>query len=217
LVNNRYIVTAAHCFGSGSDYQTKYAQMVVKLGVFDTGMTLSANEQQQIVRGVSKVTIHPEWQDGVAGHSQMHGDIAVIELNQPVTYTDAVKPICLPDASENFQNPRKFLISGWGLTSSGGSTSNTLQQAIIDGKDLNSCRNVYGSGVVDDMMICAVTPGQGTCQGDSGGPLAWYNQDHWELAGIVSFGGPSCADARYPSVYTHVPSYLSWVKQQIGM
>lgn len=67
-------------------------------------------------------------------------------------------------------------------------------------------------------------PMQDACQGDSGGPLAFNlgNAEHPEdgdssddrLVGVVSWG-IGCGVQDSPSVYTKVPSFLSWITKEL--
>ncbi len=45
--------------------------------------------------------------------AKFSNDIALVTLAEPVKFTDEIKPICLPTASDNFQN-KTVLISDWG-------------------------------------------------------------------------------------------------------
>ena len=64
-------------------------------------------------------------------------------------------------------------------------------------------------------MICAgyQNGGQDSCQGDSGGPFVCLENGQPVVTGIVSFG-IGCARGDKPGVYTYVPRYLNWIKQQ---
>lgn len=50
-------------------------------------------------------------------------------------------------------------------------------------------------------------------QGDSGGPLIVPGYSQYILAGIVSYGGPTCGEN---SVYTRVSGYINWIDSTIN-
>ena len=62
----------------------------------------------------------------------MTNDIALIELDQEVTFNEFVKPACVLEATKQLAAGTKVVISGWGTTSSGGSQPNILKEAEVN-------------------------------------------------------------------------------------
>ncbi|XP_055478152.1 transmembrane protease serine 4 isoform X2 [Psammomys obesus] len=140
-------------------------------------------------------------------------DIALVKLQAPLTFTDTVKPICLPFSDEVLVPDTPLWVIGWGFTEQdGGKMSDTLLQASVQVIDSTRCNaeDAY-QGEVTAEMLCAGTPhgGVDTCQGDSGGPLM-YHSDQWQVVGIVSWGH-GCGSPSTPGVYTKVTAYLDWI------
>jgi trypsin len=103
------------------------------------------------------------------------------------------------------------VVTGWGRTSEGGSSSTTLRQVTVQIINQSTCNSAYSAhGGVSSNMICAGVPGGGrdACQGDSGGPLITTNPR--SLVGIVSWG-VGCARPQFPGVYARVSSVCNWI------
>ena len=47
-------------------------------------------------------------------------DVALLELNTPVKFSNTIRPICLPDNSHIFHEGARCFITGWGSTKEGG-------------------------------------------------------------------------------------------------
>ena len=107
-------------------------------------------------------------------------------------------PLWMPGAQTN--------VSGYGATSQGGSTSDTLKFTTIPIVPDSTCGLDYGPIFNNSAMICAGVLAGGTdaCQGDSGGPLQTaLGPPSTRLVGVVSFGA-GCAQPDAPGVYTRV-------------
>lgn len=63
---------------------------------------------------------------------------------------------------------------------------------------------------IDTCFDCAGCLRVSTLQGDSGGPLVCEGR----VYGIVSWGN-SCADPRYPGVYTAVSKFRKWIDNTV--
>lgn len=62
---------------------------------------------------VEKITIHPDY----SGDSSNSGnDLAILKLHNAATYTDFIRPICLPPKSLKLNHIKKFTVAGWGRT-----------------------------------------------------------------------------------------------------
>lgn len=66
-------------------------------------------------RNLKQVIPHPNY-----NHHTFDSDIALMELDSPVTYSDYIKPICLPAAQHEFPPGQDVWITGWGATREGG-------------------------------------------------------------------------------------------------
>ena len=108
-------------------------------------------------------------------------------------------------------------IVGFGATSEGGDTADTLQEAQVP-----VTTDAYCAGAYDDFdpqtMLCAGFPqgGVDTCQGDSGGPM--FGRDAAgtvKVVGATSFG-EGCARPNKPGVYARVGDTLlrEWIRSQ---
>lgn len=101
LINNRYVVTAAHCVVG--EVEKKEGNLVgVRLGEYDTTTDIDCItlDDEQICADppidvpVEEKTTHPEYNE-----KSMSNDIALLRLNRDILYTDFIQPICLPQAS----------------------------------------------------------------------------------------------------------------------
>ena len=156
LIDRRHVVTGAHCITGQSDNANDYLVRVGAQNMARQGFYAGT------VYRVSKIFIHENYVNAVNGY-----DIAIIRLATSVDLSDTVNVICLPpSASFAVPNYQPVVITGFGLTSEGGSLPYTLQQAII--QVLPTCGRVYAS-FDDKSQVCAGLQGGGrdTCQGNT--------------------------------------------------
>ncbi|XP_075037374.1 transmembrane protease serine 9-like [Mixophyes fleayi] len=209
LISNEWILTAAHCFV----YSKNPSDYTIVLGEYQLQITSS----HQITSGVQSIILNSLYSG--AGSS---GDIALVQLSNPITYTEFILPVCVPPASMTFSSGMNCWVTGWGNTGNGVSLRppGTLQQVMVPIISTTDCDKMYhvnspikaSDTIIPSDQICAGYQAgkKDSCQGDSGGPLVCNIQDVWYQAGIVSWGD-DCALANRPGVYTDVPDYYNWI------
>lgn len=210
LLSDQWVVTAAHCIDNAGTTVSPSA-VTVRAG------SLSLDSGGQLV-GVSRIIKHSSYVS-----STKDNDIALLQLSSPVTLSstvNVVQPLLSVQEATLAATNDLGTVTGWGNTSSGGSTSSTLMQVQVPMLTSSDCARLsaYGS-YISNNMICAGYPagGKDSCQGDSGGPLVVPNdQGAYVLAGIVSWGN-GCALPNYPGVYTRVANYMAWLQSSTGL
>ncbi|XP_053382489.1 transmembrane protease serine 9-like [Mercenaria mercenaria] len=188
------VVTAAHCVTGGS-YSVVF------------GMHRTTTSTGRLVIPASRVISH-EFYDDI----KMTNDIAIIKFNNlyPADLSGTfASPACL--ASRDYGDNEDAVVSGWGTTSEGGSSSSTLKYVWKPILNYNICNTQTGNaGDLDQTMLCAGNAGKDACQGDSGGPLVAYRDGFWELVGVVSWGY-GCGRDNYPGVYADAFYLRDWI------
>jgi len=200
LINDRYILTAAHCVDG-----ITAAQLTVRLAEHNLA---SSTETNLVTRSVSSIISHSQYNDNT-----MQNDIALLKLSSPVEVSSDVLPVCLPPSKPTYAG-KTAIATGWGTTSSGGSQPNTLREVSVPVISDAQCKATgYGNSDILPGMLCAGTNGKDSCQGDSGGPLIFKDGGgNYDQIGVVSFGY-GCGASNYPGVYTRVNSYLDWITE----
>lgn len=148
-------------------------------------------------------------------------DLALLRLRRPVTFTDYVVPLCLPEKafSERTLTLVRFSsVSGWGQLLHRGATALELMLINVPRLRTQDCleqsHRMEGSPALTENMFCAgyVDGTQDACKGDSGGPHATKFQGTWYLTGVVSWG-EGCAAVGHFGVYTRVSQYTEWLRR----
>ena len=218
IVNEHYILTAAHCLMEKEKEVVSPKDLLVKVGANDL-----ASKQGATLR-VSKAIPHEKYV-----HNGAYDDVALLKLSDNVDFTNPnVRPICLPTQEmlkENFTGEEVTVI-GWGLISYvAGDTEKKLREVDVTvistpkcDKDYQKEKDLmknYPKGITDQ-FICAGSPegGKDSCQGDSGGPLMYEKKGIFYQLGIVSFGY-KCGKKTFPGVYTNLPFYVDWINKNM--
>uniref|UniRef100_A0A670K5R3 Peptidase S1 domain-containing protein n=1 Tax=Podarcis muralis TaxID=64176 RepID=A0A670K5R3_PODMU len=170
---------------------------------------------------IQQIILHPTYDS-----DSSRGDIALVELKSPVSFTKYILPICLPETSAKFSMEESCYVTGWGDIKPGVELPPplTLQEVKVPLIDREKCNSLFNAtqhepqlhNPVGPGMICAgyQEGGKDSCQGDSGGPLACPCDGHWVLAGVVSWG-IGCGRPGLPGVYSSTPFYATWISQHI--
>ncbi|KAG7205829.1 hypothetical protein KM043_007770 [Ampulex compressa] len=203
LINNRWILSAAHCF-----YRAQDEYWVARIGATRRGSFPSPHEQ---VLKLDHVSLHPDYVD-----NGFINDIALLRLETPVVFSDYVRPVCLPQAEP--RSGTMCTVTGWGqLFEIGRIFPDTLQEVQLPLISTEECRRktlflpLYR---ITSGMLCAGLKdgGRDACLGDSGGPLVCSGSNNkYTLHGITS-NGYGCARPGRPGVYTKVHHYLPWIE-----
>jgi len=199
LIERGWVMTAAHCVDSKRTWR-------VVLGEHDL---YSPSGREQIL-SVSQVHIHPKWSSSsvAAGF-----DIALLQLSAEAELNSYVQLGSLPPAGQILPHNNFCYITGWGLTSTGGSLSAQLKQAYLPlvGHETCSSSDWWGS-TVKTSMVCGGGGAESGCNGDSGGPLNCLVDGQYYVHGIASFvSGWGCNTPKKPTVFTRVSAYIDWM------
>lgn len=220
LIHKRYVLTAAHCVQKVPfDWELEN----VTLGDYDKSTRRDCNGRQcadeHVTIPIEKKKIVHEYYN--SWDSEKYNDIALLRLVKDVTFTDYIRPACLP-TSEKLDD--KFQVVGWGKTESESSSSilRGVEVPFVNNKDCQLAYKMVGKSVsLKKSQICAGgEEGKDSCEGDSGGPLMQLEWDHqglrkWVTVGIVSFGFPACGTIGVPGVYTRLHHFMPWILSKI--
>merc|ERR1712172_380867 len=209
IVNKKFVVTAAHCWDS--------RDTDLKVIVGEHSICDGINEGGKVIK-VKTATSHPDY-----NKQTMDNDIAVLELSEELTFTDKIKPACLPSSSMKDFSGTASTISGWGGTIGYGPNDQQPQQPkqcglketmvkVLAGSD-SKCSRALGT-TSSTIKLCAWSKDTDTCQGDSGGPLTVPENGKYTLVGVVSYGW-GCASSA-PGIYARVQGFLPWIKNLIS-
>ena len=90
------------------------------------------------IRDVSTIRNHPKFNNENADF-----DYSILTLTSPITFSSVVVPVCLPASTQSLYTGQVATVTGWGLTSSGGSPASTLQEAEVEVVSNQACSDHY--------------------------------------------------------------------------
>eukprot|EP00106_Octopus_bimaculoides_P010253 XP_014777695.1 PREDICTED: atrial natriuretic peptide-converting enzyme-like [Octopus bimaculoides] len=202
IITEYFILTAAHCV---SGFKPELIE--VYLGVYN----ISKMEPHRVVKKVQRIVSHDFiWVP--------KNDIALLQLETPIQFTDYIQPICLIGKDDIFTFASSCHASGFGHTSSKNPVpSKTLQMAKMSLWQTKKCNSTHVWNGRIKTSICAghYSAQVAVCLGDSGGPL-WCEDEFGiaKLVGITSFVADTCDKPGKPGVFTDVKLYLPWIEEK---
>ena len=96
------------------------------------------NDNEVDRRDVMKIRSHPKY-----NHNNADFDFSVLFLSFPLTFSSTIAAVCLPASTQSLYTGQVATVTGWGLTSSGGSPASTLQEAEVEVISNQACSDHY--------------------------------------------------------------------------
>ncbi len=214
LIAPEYILTAAHClYSNDEDDLIDISNIEIRIG-----LTNLNDATQENIFSIRKILLHNDFNPNT-----YQNDIALIRLDRPVIQSNTIQMLCLPRFTSYLYPPvnSTVIAIGWGhtidpLIDPDSSIPSHLQQTFLPVLPIIENRCFQQEVDFPDQQFCAGYENgfSDTCQADSGSPLMFFNDQHWEIVGIVSYG-IGCAQKMLPGVYTRVSAYLDWIEDRI--
>lgn len=211
LYSDRNIILAAHCIQAKGDIQKRLPnQIVVRLGAYNI---TANNEENAVNRSVTDIRIHPEWN---VDNDEYDADVAVIVLNQTVTYTDFIKPVSLPADGVIVKSETiniEGTIVGWGFGSSQ-RHEEISRQATIKATNDSHCYRTQPTIVPlsSSRTFCAGAGNGIPTRGDSGGGFFVNSSSGWVQYGVVS---ATNVDRTLFAVFANLKLFKTWIMDTV--
>lgn len=207
LINQQWVLTAAHCWPSDNDP----AQTSIHRAAADGQLDPNG-------RTIAKLIVHPGYDPEDAN---LH-DMALIKLSSPFDIANNQLPMLPTKATEAKLAPVRTCaeVAGWGdLEFSANAGSKYLMSVNLQQLPTDVCRASYGDQIRPGQgpHLCAgfEEGGKDSCQGDSGGPLIVRDgPTGYVQVGVVSFGR-GCAWKGFPGVYARTSDHRDWIFQTV--
>ena len=164
---------------------------------------------------MESINPHNDWNPHTA---KFDADIAVLRLNEDVTFGMYIQPVCLASISRNLVHFSDGIIIGFGKTEKAGPHSNVPMKANTPIRKSDDCYNEFPSilNIASRRTFCGgFANGTGACNGDSGGGLTVVQDDVHYLRGIVSaslHGTEYGCDVESYSIFTDVKNFIAYLK-----
>ncbi|KAF5308089.1 hypothetical protein FQR65_LT00631 [Abscondita terminalis] len=184
LINNRYVLTNAYCGSEG---------IKVKLGEYNTNKSVSCESTQNLedcTDPVLDLPIEEIIRDGKPSNGPY--DFALLRLNETISYSDYIRPICLPIDRSNHPNLHSFVISGWGASSNVGVPKKRLIYNQVEDEVCYKKKDwLEGNIKFANVSFICTTPIQNqvgmACSSEHGGPFMYdvSRRHQWFVDGII--------------------------------
>ncbi|KAI5138892.1 coagulation factor IX [Manis pentadactyla] len=202
IINEKWVVTAAHCIEPG-------VNITIVAGEHNTEETEDTEQKRNVISAIP----HHSYNATINKYSH---DIALLELDKPLSLNSYVTPICIADR-EYTNIFLKFgfgYVSGWGKVFNRGRSASILQYLKVPLIDRATCLRSTKFTIYNNMFCAGFHEGgKDSCQGDSGGPHVTEVEGTSFLTGIISWGEECAMKGKY-GVYTKVSRYVNWIKEK---
>uniref|UniRef100_A0A8C7A0Y3 Coagulation factor IX n=1 Tax=Neovison vison TaxID=452646 RepID=A0A8C7A0Y3_NEOVI len=202
IISEKWVVTAAHCIEPGD-------KITVVAGEHNT----MVNEHTEQKRNVIRTILHHSYNATI---NKYNHDIALLELDEPLTLNSYVTPICVADREYTniFLKFGSGYVSGWGRVFNRGRSASVLQYLKVPLVDRATCLRSTKFTIYNNMFCAGFHEGgKDSCQGDSGGPHVTEVEGVNFLTGIISWGEECAMKGKY-GIYTKVSRYVNWIKEK---
>ncbi|XP_004441700.1 coagulation factor IX isoform X1 [Diceros bicornis minor] len=202
IINEKWVVTAAHCIEPG-------VKITVVAGEHNTEETDHTEQTRNVIRAIP----HHSYNATV---NKYNHDIALLELDKPLTLNSYVTPICIADREYTtiFLKFGSGYVSGWGRVFHRGRSASILQYLKVPLVDRATCLRSTKFTIYNNMFCAGFHEGgKDSCQGDSGGPHVTEVEGTSFLTGIISWGEECAVKGKY-GIYTKVSRYVNWIKEK---
>ncbi|XP_067651567.1 trypsin-like [Haliotis asinina] len=194
LIDERHVITAAHCFN----------QRYFDPEDVHVGMGSQENGQLTYI-DLKSFTRHPKYKST----GLPKDDIAVLTLQRKIRLKPCVQPICIPGISTYPEKGELVTVVGFGRFWN--KRRARLQSAVVPVISHENCEFIYPEMMSLQHSICAGLRSNAfssVCQDNSGVPMIIQRENKWFLYAI-SISPRGCIDTK--SVYTEVAHYASWI------
>uniref|UniRef100_A0A8C0DQI9 Coagulation factor IX n=1 Tax=Balaenoptera musculus TaxID=9771 RepID=A0A8C0DQI9_BALMU len=202
IVNEKWVVTAAHCIKPG-------VKITVVAGEHNTEETEPTEQKRNVIRAIPYHSYN-------ASVNKYSHDIALLELDEPLMLNSYVTPICIADREYTniFLKFGYGYVSGWGRVFNRGRSASILQYLKVPLVDRATCLRSTKFTIYNHMFCAGFHEGgKDSCQGDSGGPHVTEVEGTSFLTGIISWGEECAVKGKY-GIYTKVSRYVNWIKEK---
>lgn len=161
------------------------------------------------IRTVSEYVVHHKFKP-----STLQNNIAIVKWVQPLLFHATVRAVFVPPPNYKVPYGKMAQTTGWGFTEKKKLTYflREMRTPLVDNKE---CNRAQGGGITADMICAGDKLGhQGICNADNGGPLVYKTEHSFVLLGVASWS-KGCAKKGVYDVYTRVPFFSDWIRNQI--
>ncbi|XP_026326175.1 serine protease snake-like [Hyposmocoma kahamanoa] len=136
LISSKFTLTAAHCTRT-SDRDTTVADIIPKIVRLGDKNIIDewANGLAPVDVNITRIIVHPQYKS-----PRKYYDIAIMELEYDVLFTDNVQPACLWSEFNTDPLGPDATVTGWGVVETAKrTTSPVLQAAVINLLESRTC------------------------------------------------------------------------------